>query len=128
MKLVELILLEGYEHSKALEEVYPEKKSWTLQAKRTEVQELFGRKIVKEYIKKVQDDLRKEKVMSIVDKLEWLQSVVNDPNEKMRDRIKALEVANKLQGHDAPLKIQTEGNLNIGITPELNSALDKLFN
>lgn len=126
-ELVHLVYIDGMEHAPAFEKVYPNK-NWSLQAKRTEVQDIFKQKAVQKYIKELQDDLRKEKIMSIVDKLEWLESVINDPNEKMRDRIKALEVANKLQGHDAPTKIENSGNLSLSINPIVDEAIERLLN
>ena len=83
---------------------------------------------IKAEFERMAEEIRKQNVMSLQEKLEFLRAIVENPSDKTSDKIKAIELSAKLQ-HMFTQKIEHSGAITQthNATPELIEALDKLF-
>lgn len=49
------------------------------------------------YIEKLEDTVRKKRLMTREDKLLWLKAMIDDPKVKPSDRLKAMDILNKME-------------------------------
>ncbi len=63
-----------------------------------------------EYIEELQKKAQSSRIMSAVERKEWLTKVLNDDNAKLNDRLKALDILNKMDGEYTE-KVQLSGEV-----------------
>ena len=66
---------------------------------------------VQEYIKELQEKAKTNRIMTAVERREFLTEVIKNGNEKLQDRLKALDILNKMDGEYIE-KMQLSGQLN----------------
>lgn len=66
---------------------------------------------VQEYIKELQEKAKESRILTAREKREWLSEVIKNGNEKLQDRLKALDILNKMDGEYIE-KMQLSGQLN----------------
>ena len=66
---------------------------------------------IKKYIKELQEKAKESRILTAREKREWLSEVIKNGNEKLQDRLKALDILNKMDG-DYVEKLQLSGQLN----------------
>ena len=66
---------------------------------------------IKKYIKELQEKAKESRILTAKEKREWLSEVIKNGNEKLQDRLKALDILNKMDG-DYVEKLQLSGQLN----------------
>lgn len=66
---------------------------------------------VQEYIKELQEKAKTSRIMTAVERREFLTEVIKNGNEKVQDRLKALDILNKMDGEYIE-KMQLSGQLN----------------
>lgn len=64
-----------------------------------------------EYIEELQKKAQSSRIMSAVERKEWLTKVLNDDNAKLNDKLKAIDILNKMDGEYTE-KVQLSGELN----------------
>lgn len=64
-----------------------------------------------EYIEELQKKAQSSRIMSAVERKEWLTRVLNDDEAKLNDKLKALDILNKMDGEYTE-KVQLSGELN----------------
>ena len=76
---------------------------------------------VQEYIKELQEKAKTNRIMTAVERREFLTEVIKNGNEKLQDRLKALDILNKMDGEYIE-KMQLSGQVNTnplsGLTTE----------
>ncbi len=76
---------------------------------------------VQEYIKELQEKAKTSRIMTAVERREFLTEVIKNGNEKVQDRLKALDILNKMDGEYIE-KMQLSGQVNTnplsGLTTE----------
>ena len=81
---------------------------------------------VQEYIKELQEKAKTNRIMTAVERREFLTEVIKNGNEKVQDRLKALDILNKMDGEYIE-KMQLSGQVNTnplsGLTTEELRAL-----
>ena len=81
---------------------------------------------VQEYIKELQEKAKTNRIMTAVERREILTEVIKNRNEKLQDRLKALDILNKMDGEYIE-KMQLSGQVNTnplsGLTTEELRAL-----
>lgn len=81
---------------------------------------------VQEYIKELQEKAKTNRIMTAVERREFLTEVIKNGNEKLQDRLKALDILNKMDGEYIE-KMQLSGQVNTnplsGLTTEELRAL-----
>ena len=65
---------------------------------------------VQEYIKELQEKAKESRILTAREKREWLSEVIKNGNEKLQDRLKALDILNKMDG-DYVEKVQLSGEV-----------------
>lgn len=63
-----------------------------------------------EYIEELQKKAQSSRIMSAVERKEWLTKVLKDDNAKLNDRLKALDILNKMDGEYTE-KVQLSGEV-----------------
>lgn len=63
------------------------------------------------YIEELQKKAQSSRIMSAVERKEWLTRVLNDDEAKLNDKLKALDILNKMDGEYTE-KVQLSGELN----------------
>lgn len=78
------------------------------------------------YIKELQEKTKTSRIMTAVERREFLTEVIKNGNEKIQDRLKALDILNKMDGEYIE-KMQLSGQVNTnplsGLTTEELRAL-----
>ena len=81
---------------------------------------------IKKYIKELQEKAKTSRIMTAVERREFLTEVIKNGNEKVQDRLKALDILNKMDGEYIE-KMQLSGQVNTnplsGLTTEELRAL-----
>lgn len=81
---------------------------------------------VQEYIKELQEKTKTSRIMTAIERREFLTEVIKNGNEKIQDRLKALDILNKMDGEYIE-KMQLSGQVNTnplsGLTTEELRAL-----
>ena len=81
---------------------------------------------VQEYIKELQEKAKTNRIMTAVERREFLTEVIKNGNEKVQDRLKALDILNKMDGEyieKMQLSGQVDTNPLSGLTTEELRAL-----
>lgn len=78
------------------------------------------------YIKELQEKAKTSRIMTAIERREFLTEVIKNGNEKIQDRLKALDILNKMDGEYIE-KMQLSGQVNTnplsGLTTEELRAL-----
>ncbi len=75
------------------------------------VHEQLKRKEMAQYIKELQGKAKTNRIMTAVERREFLTEVIKNGNEKLQDRLKALDILNKMDGEYIE-KMQLSGQVN----------------
>ena len=65
---------------------------------------------ISKYIKELQEKAKESRILTAREKREWLSEVIKNGNEKLQDRLKALDILNKMDG-DYVEKVQLSGEV-----------------
>lgn len=65
---------------------------------------------IKNYIQELRKKTQSSRIMSAVERKEWLTKVLNDDNAKLNDKLKALDILNKMDGEYTE-KVQLSGEV-----------------
>lgn len=128
VKFVKLVLQQDQTNAQCYLEAFPKHAQRTPDTNRVEMCKYMKLpKIVAEFERQIAV-LRKESIMNLQEKLEFLKEIVQNPADKTGDKIKAIELSAKLQ-HMFKERVEHSGAItqNHNITPELAQAIDKLF-
>lgn len=68
-------------------------------------QENLRKPIIQEYVERCKKDVARLAGISAVQNAIWLKEIAASVEEKASDRIRAIDVLNKMEGYDAPTKI-----------------------
>ena len=104
-------LISGLSQRKAYREAFPTSKKWkdnTVDSRASELakdSEILGR------LKELQQLSASEAVMSATKRKEWLTDLINDEDEETKDRLKALDILNKMDGEYTE-KVEVNGSVN----------------
>ena len=63
------------------------------------------------YIKELQEKAKTNRIMTAIERREFLTEVIKNGNEKLQDRLKALDILNKMDGEYIE-KMQLSGQVN----------------
>lgn len=73
---------------------------------------------IKKYIKELQEKAKTSRIMTAIERREFLTELIKNGNEKAADRLKALDILNKMDGEYME-KIQMTGELKTNPFKEL---------
>ena len=76
-----------------------------------------------EYIEELQKKAQSSRIMSAVERKEWLTKVLNDDNAKLNDKLKALDILNKMDGEYTE-RVQLSGE--VGSNPFSSLSVEEL--
>ena len=65
---------------------------------------------IKNYIKELQEKAKTSRIMTATERREFLTEVIKNGNEKLQDRLKALDILNRMDG-DYVEKVQLSGEV-----------------
>lgn len=94
--------LKDWNGTRAYKVAYPSEKSDNTAA--ANASRLLRNDKVQKYIEEAQQDIQKLAGLSILSNLEHLKGILSNPDSVERDRLKAIEVINKMLGYNAPDK------------------------
>ena len=72
-------------------------------------------------LKELRNELAKPSIMTAQDRLEWLTGIINSDDETTSDRLKAIDLMNKMQGEyiqKVEANIENAVNINIELSDE----------
>ena len=70
---------------------------------------------VSQRLKELRDQLANESIMSAQKRMEWLTSIVNETGESTGDRLKAIDILNKMSGEYVQ-KVQADVDTDVTVT------------
>lgn len=76
---------------------------------------------VKARVQELRDQIDKSTVMTAQQRLEWLTNLINNAEEGTTDKLKAIDIMNKMQGEyvqKITADIETDVNINIELSDE----------
>lgn len=82
---------------------------------------LAGQDKIKTRLSELRDKLANEKIMTAQKRMEWLTRVVKDDYEKTENKLKALDILNKMDGEyvqKIAAEVQTETTINIELVDD----------
>lgn len=82
---------------------------------------LAGQDKVRARLAELRDKLANESIMSAQKRMEWLTRVIKDDHEKTENKIKALDILNKMDGEyvqKIQADVQTETTINIELVDD----------
>jgi phage terminase small subunit len=91
---------------------YTDKKVWQKASSLMALEEVRGR------VTELRDQLASESVMSAQKRLEWLTELVKDAEQMTNDKLKAIDIMNKMTG-EYTTKVEANVNNNVTIKIEL---------
>ena len=103
--------------TKAYQTAYPD---CSYDSARSASTELFANPSIQAYIEYIQEDLLKLCGISVLSNVTVLKEILENKESKETDRIKALEVVNKMLGLNAPEKREVTNK--VDLTPEEKEA------
>ena len=72
-------------------------------------------------VQELRDQITSEKIMNAQERMEWLTQVVKDAEEKTENRLKAVDIMNKMQGEyvqKVVADVDTSFNINIELSDD----------
>lgn len=116
----EFYVASGNATESAIKAGYKEKTS------RVTASKMLTKANIKKYIKELQEKTKTSRIMTAIERREFLTEVIKNGNEKIQDRLKALDILNKMDGEYIE-KMQLSGQVNTnplsGLTTEELRAL-----
>ena len=116
----EFYVASGNATESAIKAGYKEKTS------RVTASKMLTKANIKKYIKELQEKTKTSRIMTAIERREFLTEVIKNGNEKVQDRLKALDILNKMDGEYIE-KMQLSGQVNTnplsGLTTEELRAL-----
>lgn len=111
---VDEYMVNGFNGTQAYLKVYPDSKDED--SAKVGASRLLTNDNVQSYLEEQKKELRKLNIMSKADKLIYLEDILgNKHDEQTRDRLKALEIHNKMTGDNEPEKVEHSGEKSIKI-------------
>lgn len=104
-------LANGLSQRKAYRAAFPNSKKWKDSTVDVKACELAKDNKVLVRLKELQDQATNAAVMSATQRKEWLTKLVNCPEEKTNDKLKAIDILNKMDGEYVE-KVQVSGEVN----------------
>lgn len=74
------------------------------------IHELLKNVVVCGYIEELQAKTTNARIMSAIERKEWLTNVLKDENNKLQDKLKAIDILNKMDGEYLE-KVQLSGEV-----------------
>lgn len=81
---------------------------------------------IQNYIKSLTEQTKSKRIMSAKERKEWLTTVIKNENEKLNDRLKALDILNKMEGEYIE-KVQVNGEINNPLANLTTEEIKKLI-
>ena len=66
---------------------------------------------IQKYIDELQEKIKSSRIMTAIERKEFLTSLIKDGNAKDTDRLKAVDILNKMDG-EYTQKVEVNGNIN----------------
>lgn len=128
IKFCKLIMQQDRTNMDCYLEAFPKYAARKYETNKVELCKYLKLPKIKTEFERMAEEIRKQNIMSLQDKLEFLRSIVENPADKTSDKIKAIELSAKLQ-HMFVTKLEHSGEMKQthALSPELAEAVDKLF-
>lgn len=125
-------IMNGETQADAFTKAFPEKAAkYGKNTLTTEAHTFLHTKKIKNLLTEMKRELQKEATMHFLDKIELLQDWMNDPNINVKDRLKAIDIHNKMTGDLAQMNVKVENTGKTEMVHTVDSvvidALDKLL-
>jgi phage terminase small subunit len=110
-------IIEGKSQAEAYREAYPKQRSsdktvWEAASR------LMANSKVNARIKELRDQLAKPSIMSAQERMEWLTNLINNAEEGTNEKLKAIDIMNKMQGEYVQ-KVEADVKSEVTINVEL---------
>lgn len=113
-------LVSGLSQRKAYLAAFPNSAKWKDATVDNRASELFKKSEILGRYKELQQQAASKAVMSATKRKEWLTSLINSEIEETKDKLKAVDILNRMDGEYTD-KVQLNGNVNnpfAGLTTE----------
>ena len=100
------------------------------QTARVTASKILTKANIQEYVKELQEKAKTSRIMTAIERREFLTELIKNRNEKVADRLKALDILNKMDGAYTN-KVEVMGEIKTNsfkelTTEELKKIIDKL--
>lgn len=120
-------LASGMSQRKAYKEVYPNCVKWKDESIDNKASALARLDEVSARVKELCQESASDTIMSAKERKEWLTKVINSMNEETKDKLKAIDLLNKMDGEYIE-KVQVGGEINNPMAGLTTEELRKLAN
>lgn len=104
-------LASGLSQRVAYREAFPSARKWKDRTVDSRASELAKKSEILGRLKELQQLSTSEAIMSAKKRKEWLTDLINDEDEETKDRLKALDILNKMDGEYTE-KVEVNGSVN----------------
>ncbi len=81
---------------------------------------------VKKYIEELSKKAQSKRIMSAIERKEWLTRLIYTPNQMIKDKLKAIDILNKMDGEYTE-KVEVSGKVNNPFSNLTTEELKKLI-
>lgn len=104
-------LLNGLSQRKAYRAAFPSSAKWGDNTVDVKASQLANDDKVMVRLQELREKATSQAVMSATKRKEWLTNLVNSENEETKDKLKAIDILNKMEGEYTE-KVEVNGNVN----------------
>lgn len=120
-------LANGMSQRKAYREAFPKSEKWKDETVDARASELKKNSKVLVRLKELGAQASSKAIMSAVERKEWLTEIIKSGEQDMKDRLKALDILNRMEGAYID-KVEVGGQINNPMAGLTTEELKKLIN
>jgi hypothetical protein len=112
-------IFEGLSQRKAYRAAFPSSKKWKDSTVDSRASELYNTSEILGRLKELQENAADDSILSVIERKKWLSSVIESFDERTENKLKALDLLNKMDG-EYTTKIEADVNTDMNINIELS--------
>lgn len=120
-------LANGLSQRKAYREAFPKSEKWKDETVDARASELKKNSKVLVRLKELGEKASSKAIMSAVERKEWLTEIIKSNEQDMKDRLKAVDILNRMEGAYID-KVEVGGQINNPMAGLTTEELKKLIN
>lgn len=119
-------MAEGMKQIDAYRKAFPASRKWKDKTVYNRASELYNTREILGRIKEIQISATSDTVMTVTQRKEWLSEIIQSEAEETKDKLKAVDILNKMDGEYTE-KVEVKGQINNPLSGLTTEELKKLI-